>query len=441
MIEKVLNIVEKELKGYTWEIFYVKNKKIKSQSNDLKIDKVSISDDAGFSIRVLNGKSQGFAYSTSFEDKDILESIEYAKHLSEITTQDEANYILDKVNPSEKYEYFDDFAVNLPFNEKIEKAIELESLVRSKDERIKSVRSSTFVENIVETTLINSYGLEIKEKGTFYTVMVSAVATENGDSQISWSFNGKRFIADLDLEKVASEAVFNAVSLLNSKTIKTKNMTLLFPPYVFVELLDTFSSAFTGDSLIKNKTLFKNKENQKVASEKITLVDNGRLLKGFKTSTYDGEGFETGKTILIENGVFKGFLHNGYTAKKLNVKPTGNSVRDDFRTLPKVSITNLYIENGKDNIKDFLENVDEVFYVIDLMGLHTADPISGEFSLGASGLVYHKGEIVKSVRGVTIAGNILDILNNVILVGNDIKFYANLGSPSIVVENITVAGE
>jgi len=75
------------------------------------------------------------------------------------------------------------------------------------------------------------------------------------------------------------------------------------------------------------------------------------------------------------------------------------------------------------------------------MGLHTADPISGDFSLGASGIIYHKGEIVKSVRGVTIAGNILDILNNTILVGNDLRFYGNLGSPSLIVENITVAGE
>ena len=440
-LEKVIDIAKKELKGYEWEIFYLKNKKLKSQSNDLKLDKVSVSEDAGFSVRVLFGKSQGFAYSTSFEEKDITDCIRAAKELAEITSEDDANGFVEKLEESEKIEYFDTFAVNLPYSEKVEKSIELERLVRQKDERIKAVRSSTFVENIVETVLINSFGVEIKEKGTFYSAMVSAVAQEGEDSQISWSFNATRFLSDLDLDKIAQEAVFHAVSLLNSKPITTKNMTIMLPPHVAVEILDTFSSAFTADAMIKNKTLFKDKINKKVAKEKLTLIDNGRLPKGFSSSTYDGEGNLKGKTVLIENGIFKGFLHNNYTAKKTGLKSTGNAVRSDFRTLPSVGITNFYIENGKDDIKAFLDNADEVFYIIDLMGLHTADPISGDFSLGASGIIYHKGEIVKSVRGVTIAGNILDILNNTILVGNDLRFYGNLGSPSLIVENITVAGE
>lgn len=440
-LEKVIDIAKRELKGCHWEIFYLKNKRLKSQSNDLKLDKVSVSEDAGFSVRVLFGKSQGFAYSTSFEEKDIIDCVKAAKELAKITSEDKANGFVEKLEESEKIEYFDTFAVNLPYTEKVEKSIELEKLVRQKDERIKAVRSSTFVENIVETVLVNSFKVEIKEKATFYSAMVSAVAQEGEDSQISWSFNATRFLSDLDLNKIADEAVFHAVSLLNSKPITTKNMTIMLPPHVAVEILDTFSSAFTGEALIKNKTLFKDKINKKVANEKLTLVDNGRLPKGFSTSTYDAEGNLKGKTVLIENGIFKGFLHNNYTAKKTGLTSTGNAVRSDFRALPSVGITNFYIENKTDDIKAFLNDADEVFYIIDLMGLHTADPISGDFSLGASGVIYHKGEVVKSVRGVTIAGNILSILNNIALVGNDLKFYGNLGSPTLIVENITVAGE
>lgn len=441
MLEKVIDIAEKKLKGYGWEIFYLKNKKLKAQSNDFKLEKVSSAEDSGFSIRVLNDFSQGFAYSTSFTEDAINETIETAKALSEITSKDDGNYLLDKLQQTEKVEYFDTFAINLPFEEKIEKAIELEKLVKLKDERIKAVRSSTFIENIVYTTLVNSYGIKIEEKGTYYTAMVSAVAVEGTDSQIAWSYNSARFLGDLNLEEIASEAVFHSTALLNAKTISTKKMMVLFAPHAMTELLSTFSYAFTADALIKGKTLFKDMIDEKVAYEKINIVDNGRYPKGLYSSSYDAEGVVKRKNILVENGVFKGFLHNLYTAKKTGLSSTGNAVRNDFRSLPSVDITNFYIENGNDDIKEFLNQADEVLYIVDLMGLHTADPISGEFSLGASGIMYHKGEIVKSVRGITIAGNFLDILKNIVLVGNDLKFYGNVGSPSVVVEGLTVAGE
>ncbi len=441
MLEKVIQIVEKKLKGYQWEIFYLKNKKLKAESNDFKLEKVSSAEDGGFSVRVLNGYSQGFSYSTSFTEEAINEAVETAKALSEITSSDEGNYLIDRLHETEKVEYFDTFAVNLPFEEKVEKAIELEKLVKLKDERIKAVRSSTFIEKIVYTTLVNSKGIKIEEKGTYYTAMVSAVAVENGDSQIAWSYNSSRFLGDLNLEEIASQAVFHSTSLLNAKTIPTKRMTILLAPHSMTELLSTFSSAFTGDALIKGKTLFKGKIDEKVANEKINVVDNGRYPKGLYSSSYDAEGTVKRKNILVENGIFKGFLHNLYTAKKSGLSSTGNAVRKDFRSLPSVDITNFYIENGNDDIKEFLNQADEVLYIVDLMGLHTADPISGEFSLGASGIVYHKGEVVKSVRGITIAGNFLDILQNTVLVGNDLKFYGNIGSPSIVVEGLTVAGE
>lgn len=441
MIEKVVDIAEKKLKGYQWEIFYLKNKKLKAESNDFNLEKVSSAEDSGFSVRVLNGNSQGFAYSTSFTEKAIEETIETAKQISQITSSDEGNYLLDKLQETEKVEYFDTFAVNLPIEEKLEKAIELEKLVKLKDERIKAVRSSTFIENIVYTTLINSNGIKIEEKGTYYTAMVSAVAVDKGDSQIAWSYNSTRFLGDLNLEEIASEAVFHSTSLLNATTIETKKMTILLAPHAMTELLSTFSYAFTGDALIKGKTLFKDKIDEKIASHKITIVDNGRYPKGLYSSSYDAEGVVKKKNVLVENGVFKGFLHNLYTAKKTGQSSTGNAVRRDFRSLPSVDITNFYVEAGQDNITEFLKEADEVLYIIDLMGLHTADPISGEFSLGASGIIYHKGEVLKSVRGITIAGNFLDILKNAVLVGNDLKFYGNVGSPSVVVEGLTVAGE
>ncbi|MEZ0323461.1 MAG: TldD/PmbA family protein [Hydrogenothermaceae bacterium] len=441
MLEEIVRKAKEKLAGYDWEIFYFKNKKLKSESNDLKIDKLTASEDVGFSIRVIKSGRQGFSYSTTL-DKDSVEfAIQSAKGLCDIATEEEDIILNDRLEKGNEIEYFDTFAVNLPVEEKIEKAIELERLVRTLNDRIKSVRSSTFTENIYEKILINSLGIEVKEIGTVYSAKVSAVATDGRDSQIAWSYNAKRFISDLNLEEIAKEAVFNSTSLLGATTVSTKNMYVLFPPYAMVELLDAFSYPFLADALIKGKTLFKDKIGQKVAYEEITIVDNGILEKGLMSSTYDAEGVLKRKNILIEKGVLNGFLHNLHTAKKLGALPTGNSVRSDFRTLPTVGITNFYIENGKQNIKDVISELDEIFYVIDMMGLHTADPISGDFSLGVNGLIISRGEIVKAVRGATLSGNFIELLQKVISVGDDLKFYGNLGSSSILVENLTIAGD
>ncbi len=440
-INQVIDLVKKELKDYHWEIYFLKTKKLKAESKNFELDVLTSSDEVGYSLRVLKGKSQGFAYSSSFNEKSIYETIRKAKELAEITSPDEANGFAEQIIETEKVEYFDTVATKISPSEKAEKSIELEKLVKSKDERIKRVRSSSFSETIFEKGIFNSFGLEILEKGTIYSAMVSAVAEQNGDSQIAWSYTASRFLEDLDLKSIADEATFVALSLLNSTTIKTKVMSVVLSPYISAQFLSTFSSAFTGDALIKDKTLFKGKENKSVASELINIIDNGRLKKGIATTTYDDEGTPTKENVLIKDGIFKGFLHNLYTAKKLNIDSTGNGSRSGFRSLPHVNTTNLYIENGKTPLEDILKNYDEVFYVTDVMGLHTADPISGEFSVGASGILYSKGEYFRGIRGVTIADNFLSILNKVSAVGNDLKFYGSIGSPSILIENVMVAGE
>lgn len=441
MIDKVLDIAKRKLTGYEYEIFFLKNKKLKSQSHDLKVDKLIASEDVGFSIRVIKGKKQGFSYSTSLDKEAIEETVEDAKTLCDISSEEEALVLKDRLEETREIEYYDLFATKLPVEDKIDKSVELERLVRQMDDRIAYVRDSTFIENIYEKHTVNSFGLEIREIGTVYTAMVSAVAKEGNDSQIAWSYNSKRFLSDLDLSEIAREAVFNSTSLLGSSSIKTKSMPVLFPPSAVVELLDTFAPAFLGDSFVKGKTVFKDKINKKVASEKITLIDNGILPKGLASSSYDADGVAKRKTVIIQDGYFRTFLHNLTTATKANTSSTGNSSRNDFRSFPSVSITNLYIEASTDDIQKVIQDMDELFYIIEMMGLHTADPISGDFSLGVSGLLLSKGEVVKAVRGATIAGNFLELLNTVVAVGKDIKFYGNLGSPSLVVERLTIAGE
>lgn len=441
MVERVIDIAKRKLTGYDYEIFFLKNKKLKSESHNLKVDKLIVSEDVGFSIRVIKQKRQGFAYSTSFDSQSIEDTIEAAKSLCNISSEDSYITINDKLEKTKEIEYFDTFAVNLPVEYKIEKSIELEKIVRQMDDRIKLVRNSTFIENVYEKYIVNSLGLKIREIGTVYTALVSAVASDEKDTQIAWGYNSKRFLSDLDLSEIAREVIYNSTSLLGAGSINTKNMPVIFPPQAMVELLETFSPAFLGDSLVKGKTALKGKIGEKVASQEITIVDNGIFENGLASSSYDDDGIAKRKTVVVDKGIFKTFLHNLTSAKKSLSQTTGNSTRPDFKVLPSTGITNFYIESSNQKIDDILNSYDEIFYIIDLMGLHTADPISGNFSLGVNGLIISKGEVVKAIRGAAIAGNFLDILNRVVAVGDNIKFYGNVGSPTVIVDEMTIAGD
>ncbi len=440
-INRVVEIAERELNGYKWEVFVQRVKKLKAESQNLYVETFTVSEEYGYSIRVLRGKSQGFAYSTSISEEDIKDTVLKAKELADITSEDEANGILEKFIPTDKIEYYDTNAVNLHPSEKADISLEIERKTKAYDPRIKKVRNAMFVENVFQTGLYNSEGVNIEQKGTVYTAMVAAVAEEGGESQISWGYTASRFLEDLDVDGLIEETAKTAVSLLGGKTLKTSKIHVVFSPYVASEFLATFSSVFSGESLIKGKTFLEGRENTKVFSEKINIVDDGRLKKGVGTHSYDDEGFPTQRTVIVENGIFKGFLHNLYTARKTGCRSTGNAVRKGIKSLPSVDITNLFIERGSDRVREIMKDLDSVFYVTDVMGLHTADPVSGSFSIGASGIFYSRGEEVFGVRGVTIADNLSDLFNKVVAVDSDLKFYGNVGSPSILFEDVMVAGE
>ncbi|MFC1496496.1 metallopeptidase TldD-related protein [Candidatus Margulisiibacteriota bacterium] len=159
-----------------------------------------------------------------------------------------------------------------------------------------------------------------------------------------------------------------------------------------------------------------------------------RSKDGIGTEPFDGEGVSTGKTIVIENGILKSYLYNTYSALKDGVKSTGNASRG-YSGTPAIGPTNMYVIPGKKiNIKT------KYLCVTRLMGLHTINPISGDFSVGAIGQLFENGEKVRSVRGITIAGNLVNLLQKIETVGSDLRFFGSIGAPSILISELSISG-
>jgi PmbA protein len=197
-----------------------------------------------------------------------------------------------------------------------------------------------------------------------------------------------------------------------------------------------FASLLSSENVQKGKSLLSGKLGKKVISHKINIIDNGLLRGKLGSSPVDDEGVSCREKSLIREGILLGYLYNTYTAKKDGVSSTGNAVRRGFSGLPSVGISNLYIEAvSKTNVmglKEIFKSVDKCLYVTEAMGVHTANPVSGEFSIGISGLWIEKGEIAFPVKEAVISGNILSLFDNIEAVGDDLIFFGSIGTPSLL---------
>jgi PmbA protein len=324
--------------------------------------------------------------------------------------------------------------------ERIDYVIQLEKEAKKIDKRIIGVRKSYLSQTISEVSLSNSFGISYHYTTTHFNTLIATVAHDNGDSTIGYEFQGARTLSDINTKELVKHAVQKAVSLLHPEEFKTSNIPVILSPEASASLLSAFSEMFLGNSLIKKKTLLKDRLNSEIGSEALNIIDDGTLPQGLGTLPYDAEGFTPQKNMVVEKGIFKSFLHSLYTAKASGQRPTGNSVRDSYSSTPQAGITNFFIKRGDTPIEEMVEKTDKVLLVIELMGVHTADPVSGDFSFGASGVLYSNGKPVHPVRGVTIAGNILNLWNKIISVGRDLRFYGRVGSPSLLIESLTVGG-
>jgi PmbA protein len=178
---------------------------------------------------------------------------------------------------------------------------------------------------------------------------------------------------------------------------------------------------------------------EKIASEAVTLIDDGTLSGKPGSTPFDGEGVPTTRTVLLSGGKVQSFLNDLKYAKKDGVTPTGNAVRSPG-SIPEAGLSNLYLEGGSGSARSFLETPQKRLFITDLMGVHTIDPVSGDYSLGAKGALYKSGELVQPVSGVTVAGNLLELLMKIVAVGDDLRFFGDMGGCSVVIEDVPVAG-
>ncbi len=425
-----------------WDLYLDQSHTIRVEAKDGGVEALSKALTNGLGVRAIHKGSSGFAYTTDLGKPAVKWAVDSAVAAAKMATQDEFNKIAPNTPiPVNDLELTDPALAGLSEKDKLDLALQLESMTRRSDRRITRVRNAQYHE-VKRTVLIwNSEGAK-REAGTTQSVLsVMAVAESSGDSQMGYDFVESRFLEDLNPGRVARKAALNAVEQLGAKPIPSRNGPVVLDALAACELLGALSPSFCADAVQKKRSWLDNKVSKKVFSPLITIYDNGLLPKGTGTFPFDDEGVPRQKTTLVREGILENFLYDTYTAAKAGTKSTGNCTRTaGYQSGPSVGISNCYIRRGSFSLKDLLSELRSGLFITDLAGVHTANSVSGEFSLGCSGFVVENGRRTGPFNGMVISGNLFDLFLRVEALGNDMRFVNGVGSPSLLISKANVAG-
>ena len=395
----------------------------------------------GIGLRTLDASGrQGVAHVNSL-DRDILEDL-VSWSLNNCRDAEEDPHVLLREEPLSQ---IPDLAMTDPEILKITREDRIASCrsmwetARSADGRVVSVRSASWGDGAEDVFYACSTGISGWYGGASAGCGVSVIL-QNGDSMEMGGFGEEsRFLSSLSPAGTALEAVRRTALILGGTTLPSGRYDLVLDGETAASLVDVIGELFLASSIHKNKSFLRGKKGEKVASSSLSMVDDGILRGGIASAPFDGEGVPCSTTCLLQDGVVKSWLYNLKYARIDGEKSTGNASRS-LSGIPDVDCTNLCLVPGKWTEEDLLLQVGRGLYVTELLGLHTVNAVSGEFSVGVKGAAIEGGVLGKAVSGMTIAGNLKDFLNNVDLVGNNFKFYGSTGACSLVVRDVAAAG-
>ena len=438
--EKIFSIA-KQKKIDDIEIYLSANKSFSVKIFQQEVESFDYSDGLGLGVRVLQNGHIGYAFTEKMSDdafemiiKSALENAKYVDNPDKIMF---ANYAEIEQKIQTYYPEWEDIKVE----DKIDKAKLLEKSAREFDNKIINVPHSSFGDFVSKIKVANSQGLDreyITNRGYAFVMTLAKKETEIKSGRaykISHSFE------DIKADKIGMESAERAVNLLGAKEVKPGKYPIVFNNKMASTLLDTFANIFSAKAVQENYSLLKGKLGEKIANEKVNIIDNALLKHGFSTRPFDDEGYPSQMTKLVTNGTLTSFLHNTITANKDNTSSTGNASRSYKGTLT-VSHTNFYLEKCDKTREQILNIPNNCIEIVELQGMHSGcNPVSGDFSLSAQGFFYQNGKLKYPVHNFTISGNFLQLLNDIAAIGNDLEFNFNaVGSPCILISALSVSG-
>ncbi len=397
----------------------------------------------GLGVRVFRDGAVGYAYTSDLSDAGLDDVVRRAVDHAAVSDPDEFAALPQPGGEPADVHPFDARLTEATDERRIEMALSVEAAALAADPRVKTVEDTVYADADGEVFIASSAGVRGSYRANHCYAFAYALAEQDGQVETGYSFTLGRALEELDPGACGREAAARACRLLGARKCPSMKVPVVLDPFVAAAFIGVLSSALTADAVQKNRSLFAGREGQVIGADLLELVDDGTLADGPDSAPFDGEGTPCRRTPLISGGVLQGFLHDTYTGRKAGRVSTGNGLRPSYAGAPSVQPTNLVVAGPATPLADIFGGIDKGVLVTNAVGVHSgANPISGQFSVGISGILIEGGKLTTPVREVTLAGDMLGMLGGIRALGDDTRWVpgGSVLTPSVAIDGMAVGG-
>jgi PmbA protein len=443
--EEVLDYTRRRCAGRpgleAWEVYLEEEDSLTIEVREGEVESLSAARSRGLAVRVLSAGRLGFSFTNSLVPADLRAVVEQAVAAAGDLSEDGSpGFMAPPVSGWPSLQIEDRSLARLSREEKIKRAMALEASALGYDPRVKRVRGAEYEEVLGRVWIENSAGLSAFGALTLVSASVEAVAEDKGEAQSGFEFETVHYYDMLNQVRVGAEAARKAVALLGGKPLAPGRYPVMLSAEAAAGLISVLAPAVCGDAVAKQRSWLEGQRGQRVASPAVTLMDDGLCEAGPAAFPFDDEGAVSRATTVIREGVLENFLYDSYYGAKTGAGSSGNGLRSSYFLPPGVDTTNWVLSPGRVTEGDLIRQVDRGVLIVDFLGLHTADPVTGEFSLGAQGFRLEGGRVGEPVTGIALAGKLSELLDRVEAVSDKIRFSGDTGAPAVLIGQLDISG-
>jgi PmbA protein len=410
---------------------------------DGDVESFSAADTEGVGIRVVAGGRQGFAYAGSLDDEVIADAFGEARDNASFGTVDEFAGVArpDGVAAASLDLESADLR-DVSADEKIALAIELERRIKEGDPRIRAVPQSSYGDALGESAVATSTGISAAWRRTRCQLSAYALAGDGDETQTGGGYSVGQGWADLDIDKAATDAIERATRMLGATKPASVKLPVVLEDTVAAQVLSVIGSTLSGEAVLKGRSLFANRVGEGVGAASVTLIEDPTNSDAYGASPFDAEGLACRRNVLIEDGVLLGFLYDSQSGRRAGIPSTGSAMRAGFKGVPTVGCRALALRPGTTSTDDIFRAIGNGVFIQAVSGVHSGvNPVSGDFSVGAEGLMIRDGQLAEPVREMTIASTIQRMLQEILAIGDTLEWLPGAAAGvTLAIDAMSISG-
>ncbi len=430
-------------KGVQLEVYAERSSSTGIQAFAGEVSEFKLAKRSGLGLRVLHGGAWGYSYTENLSEAALTRCLEDALENASLVAREGFATLTAHAEPPHIGDLYGEGLSGVGVERKVGVALELERAARSADPRVVSVPYAVYDDSESEISVANSAGLQRAYKSNQVLSMAMPLVSENGQNKSRYDWQFSREFETLDPTATSLEAVRKSVALLGATMPASGTYPAVIEARTMSSLLSSFSPLFSAKLVQEGKSPLAGKLGEVIGSALVNLRDDATRAGGYQSRPFDAEGYPSAPLTLIENGVLNTFLHNSETAAKDGTHSTGHASRYGYQSIINVSPTNFFLESGSANRDALLHGISAGLLLTEVHGTHAGvNIVTGEFSLQADGFWVKDSAVTHALENFTVAGNFLELLHSIEMLGDDLEFtpWTGVGAPSVRVAALAVGG-